>query len=288
MAAVTISLGRWLTKKAARRTVLTGNWAAQKLSNYLPFLAGLQAGTGIRTLTYHRFGSIPRDPFCVRPEDFETQVRWLSEQNRIVSLDDVVAFIEGKKSLAPGSVLLTVDDGYLSTFEHLMPILQRYQAPAVAFITPANIGTAHAGQPERFMTWKEVAELPKSGIAVGAHGLTHRSLGMLSDDEARTEARQAKAEIEQNTGTGVTSFAYPYGTHGDFTPQTEQVLREAGYKVAFNSMHGPIVPGMDLVSLPRIKVEAGESQWMFQALCEGAMDSWRVIDQNLWRLQRVR
>jgi hypothetical protein len=46
--------------------------------------------------------------------------------------------------------------------------------------------------------------------------------------------------------------------------------------------------GADPVSLPRIKVESGEGLGMFKLLASGAMDVWRVIDQNLWRLQRVR
>jgi hypothetical protein len=53
-------------------------------------------------------------------------------------------------------------------------------------------------------------------------------------------------------------------------------------------MHGAIRPGMDPISLPRIKVEGGEGLWMFRLLSQGAMDPWRVVDQNLWRLQRVR
>jgi hypothetical protein len=86
----------------------------------------------------------------------------------------------------------------------------------------------------------------------------------------------------------VKSFAYPYGTRGDYNPQTEQLLRDAGYSIAFNSLHGPICADQDPISLPRVKVEAGEGMWMFQLLCRGAMDAWRLLDQTMWRLQRVR
>ena len=66
------------------------------------------------------------------------------------------------------------------------------------------------------------------------------------------------------------------------------MLREAGYAIAFNSMHGAIQAGADPISLPRIKVEAGEGLAMLRMLAGGAMDVWRVVDENLWRLQRVR
>jgi hypothetical protein len=69
---------------------------------------------------------------------------------------------------------------------------------------------------------------------------------------------------------------------------TERVLAEAGYDVAFHSMHGPIEAGMDPIRLPRVKVEGGEGLWMFRLLSGGAMDAWRVVDENLYHLQRVR
>ena len=83
-------------------------------------------------------------------------------------------------------------------------------------------------------------------------------------------------------------FAYPFGTRADFNPVTERALADAGYHVAFNSMHGSIRPGMDPISLPRVKIEGGEPLPMFALQSRGALDAWRVVDQNLYRLQRVR
>ena len=54
--------------------------------------------------------------FCIGPEDFDAQIRWLTEQGLVVSLEDVQAFVRGGKSLRNGSVLITIDDGFLSTY----------------------------------------------------------------------------------------------------------------------------------------------------------------------------
>ena len=40
--------------------------------------------------------------------------------------------------------------------------------------------------------------------------------------------------------------------------------------------------------LPRVKIEGGEPLAMFALQSRGALDAWRVVDQNLYRLQRVR
>ena len=53
-------------------------------------------------------------------------------------------------------------------------------------------------------------------------------------------------------------------------------------------MHGAVRPGADPISLPRVKVEGGEPLSLFALQTRGAMDAWRVVDQNLHRLQRVR
>jgi peptidoglycan/xylan/chitin deacetylase (PgdA/CDA1 family) len=297
MPAVSISLLRWYVKKAARHAVASGGWAGRALGLKPGAPGPINGGNGapagmslsaVRALTYHRFGYLPKDPFCIRPEDFDAQIRWLTEQGLVVSLDDVQAFVAGGKPLRDGSVLITIDDGFHSTYQYALPVLKKYGAPSVTFVTVGNIDTPKPeALPERFMTWDELGQLPGAGMAVGSHSLTHRSLGTLAEHDARTEAVRSRELLVQH-GIPATSWAYPYGTHGDFTPSTERLLRDAGYTIAFNSMHGPIHPGADPVSLPRIKVEAGEGLGMFKLLASGAMDVWRVIDQNLWRLQRVR
>ena len=290
MPAVSISLLRWYVKKAARHAVASGGWAGRRLGLKpgAPGNGTTAGGAAVRALTYHRFGHLPKDPFCIRPEDFDAQIRWLTEQGLAVSLDDVQAFVSGGKPLRDGSVLITIDDGFHSTFQYALPVLKKYRAPSVTFVTVGNIDTPKPDAlPERFMTWDELRQLPAAGMAVGSHSLTHRSLGTLAEGDARSEAVRSR-ELLVEHGIPATSWAYPYGTHGDFTAATEAILRDAGYTIAFNSMHGPIHPGADPISLPRIKVEAGEGLPMFKLLASGAMDVWRVIDQNLWRLQRVR
>jgi hypothetical protein len=130
-------------------------------------------------------------------------------------------------------------------------------------------------------------------MAVGSHAFSHRSLGKMPVEEARDEAKRSRERLEAEIGRPVLSFAYPFGTHGDFSPETDRGLADAGYRIAFHSQHGAVRPG-DLreggvfASLPRVKVEGGEGLWMFKLLAAGAMDGWRVVDRNLWRMQRVR
>lgn len=275
---------RWYVKKAARSSLAlgtfgTGGTLASKL---------VPGGPRVRALTYHRFGDEPREPFCVHPRDFEQQVAWLASEGLAVSLDDVIDHARGRRALRDGSVLVTIDDGCVSTLDVALPILERHRVPSVAFITSSLVGVGHRGLPERYMTWDELRTCAATRMVIGSHAFSHRSLGQMPIAEAREEARRSREQLEAEVGTAVRAFAYPFGTHGDFTPATDAALREAGYEIAFHSQHGAIRARTDGFSLPRVKVEGGEGLWMFKLLAQGAMDPWRVVDRNLWRLQRVR
>jgi len=276
---------RWWVKQLARRGVALGSWASGALSPRRA-VGGLPR---IRALTYHRVGRERREPFCVTPEAFDAHVRFLSERGLAVSLAQVRRFVAGREELPDGACLVTIDDGWSSLLTEALPILARWRVPAVAYVTTALVGERLDAHPERYATWDELRRVAASGLVeIGSHASTHRSLGRMDPREAREEVRRSREELEDHLGCAVTSFAYPFGTRGDFTPVTERVLAEAGYELAFNSMHGPIRPGMDPISLPRVKVEGGEGLWMFRLLSQGAMDAWRVVDENLFHLQRVR
>ncbi len=273
---------RWIVKKAARAAFIAGTgWRSRSRAV-------------ARVLTYHRFGRITRDPFCITAEDFDAHVALLARERRAVSLDDVHAFAKGERHLPADACLVTMDDGYLSMLETALPILSRHGVPSVAFVTASFVDAPRIeGQPEAFLTKSQLRAMHDGGMTIGAHAFTHRSMGRLAPRDLVDEVTRAKKTLEDVIGAPVTSFAYPFGTHGDFSEATDRALEDAGYEITFHSQHGPVVPGMitngaPLRSLPRIKIEAGESLAQLDAISRGAMDAWSIVDTNLWRFQRVR
>ncbi len=67
---MSISRGRWIAKKLARRGAALGMAGTGALAARSRF----EAAPSVRALMYHRFGDSTRDPFCVDPETFEKQV----------------------------------------------------------------------------------------------------------------------------------------------------------------------------------------------------------------------
>jgi peptidoglycan/xylan/chitin deacetylase (PgdA/CDA1 family) len=274
------SMPRWLLKKTARLAVATSSLAA-----------GRQRGSPrLHTLTYHRFGEATRDPFCVSAREFDNQMSYLADRSMAVSLREVEEYLSGRRDLPRDSVLVTIDDGFLSTYSAALPVLKRYNIPAVAFISPGLInGHVPGGQagtiPEPYIGWDEAARLAEGGVDLGSHSLSHRSVARIDNAQARDEIFRSRQMIEEHTGTTVTAFAYPYGTRADFNPFVAGLVREAGYRCAFTSQHGAITAHSDAFMLPRVKVEGGEKLWMFRKIAQGAMDGWGLIDRALWRIQ---
>lgn len=271
---------RYLVKKAAR--ALCGAVG--------PVFVGTNARRSLRVLTYHRFGEIPNDVFCLPTNVFESQIRWIAEQKIAVSLNAVCDFLAGGPPLPDRAILVTIDDGHTSTWTEARPILQAYDVPAVAFVTSGLVGKNDLGGQlsEPYLSWDKVAKLEEAGIAIGSHAHNHRSVGLLSEDDAWEEVDRSRRMLRERTGAPVRSFAYPFGTRVDSTPEAARLVAQAGYDCAFTSQHGAITRDLDPFRLPRIKIEAGDPSWHFERACRGAMDPWQIVDDLMWRLQQDR
>jgi peptidoglycan/xylan/chitin deacetylase (PgdA/CDA1 family) len=276
---------RWQIKKLTRKSMALGSWATGYIA-----AANACSEPVVRVLTYHRFGQVDCDPFCVDPSDFEEQMGYLADRRLAVSLAEFEEFVSGKTNLRPGSVMVTIDDGFRSLYTTALPILRHYAIPAVAFITTGLVRTGDVKsvvtpESEDYLTWDELAVLLKSDVTIGSHGWTHKSFGNMSDPEIEEQAALSLKVLEQRLECPIKTFAYPFGRHVDFNARTAAILRRTGYHCAFTSQHGPIRSGMEPFCLPRIKVEGGEALWLFRLLVRGGMDNWRWIDRALWQWQ---
>lgn len=146
--------------------------------------------------------------FCfhtLEPERFEAQLRFLSANGyRAVLLDDGVRWMRGEGTLPERAVVLTIDDGRLSTYSVGLPLLERWDACATAFVIPglledgaprATLTDAQAGRAttaevapgERkdattVLRWSEIERLHASGrVAIESHTWLHRRVGIAAN-----------------------------------------------------------------------------------------------------------
>jgi peptidoglycan/xylan/chitin deacetylase (PgdA/CDA1 family) len=113
----------------------------------------IRAGRGLwaRSLTvvnYHRIDNPHQKDFdsfkpnvSATPEDFDRQLDYLATWFNVVSLKDIVQWLDGHKDLPPYAALITFDDGYRDNYSFAFPPLRKHNFPALIFLTTGHIGT---------------------------------------------------------------------------------------------------------------------------------------------------
>lgn len=113
-----------------------------------------------------------------------------------------------------------------------------------------------ARETRRSLSPEELSEMARAElIEIGAHTVTHRLLASATPPEQREEIRQSKADLERILNRPVNSFAYPYGRREDYTPETVELVKEAGFESACSNFGGVVNRGSDLYQLPRVHVQ---------------------------------
>jgi peptidoglycan/xylan/chitin deacetylase (PgdA/CDA1 family) len=112
----------------------------------------------LTVLAYHRvmptdaLESYPFDPELISatPRQFEWQMTYLRQHMTPVSLEQVLAHLDGRAKLPPAAVAVTFDDGFADTYRYAFPILKRHGIPATIFLATGYI---ESGEP----FWFELA-----------------------------------------------------------------------------------------------------------------------------------
>ena len=124
-------------------------------SGILPLLAKRKLTGRGTVLMYHRvlpesaIETSPSHPgIIVSTRNFDRQMAFVRRHLQPLGADRFLEALAGGRPLASGSCLITFDDGWRDNYVHALPILEKYDIPAVIFLPTAFIGTT-----ERF--WQE-------------------------------------------------------------------------------------------------------------------------------------
>lgn len=206
---------------------------------------------------------------AVSPEAFERQMQHLAHKGWAVPLADVVAYAKGEKKLGAHAVAVTFDDGYRDLVTTVLPILERYQIPATAFL-PSDLSVRTDPSGRARLTEEEVRALAKSPlITIGSHAITHRKFTELSPEAIRSELEGSAVALERMTGQRPRFFAYPFGARSN---EAERTVESAGYEAAFGISEGSIKPGDVLYRLKRVQIDGTMSFFLFRLRLTSAVD----------------
>ena len=191
--------------------------------------------TIIPILDYHNFTIEESSSYKINIIEFEKQMDYLAAHNySVISLSELLKVLRTGK-LPPKPIVITIDDGFKSTYTLAYPVLKKYNFPATLFIY-----TNFIEKNSYSLTWEEIREMTKNNIEIASHTLSHCNLLKYKKNEnyetylarIRKEIFLSKEILENKIEDKVKFFAYPYGT---YDPTIKDLVIQAGYEGILNA-----------------------------------------------------
>jgi peptidoglycan/xylan/chitin deacetylase (PgdA/CDA1 family) len=234
-----------------------------------------------RILTYHSIGR-RRYEMNVTPEAFAAQMAWLAVHQPVISLEAAAAGETG--------VAITFDDGYRDNLINALPILEHYGFPATLFTVSGYLGSSLPGEREpesgTLLSPEELREAAARGMTIGGHTRSHPRLSKLSRAQQVEEIAGCKADLESILGQAITTFAYPYGSALDFSPESVEIVRDTGFTLACSNRYGPVRAADGPFAFRRIWIDCTDTRQSFEDKATGRLDALQLQD-SAWAI-RVR
>ena len=222
------------------------------------------------TLTFHdvrddvaRTGD--RDVYAISTKNLAQYFAWIQEEGwHPIRLEDVWQARQKKKPLPAKSVLLTFDDGALSSYTRVFPLLKQYDFPAVFAIPTSwiNGNTKDADQAygeHNLMNWDQMREMQQSGLtefvshsdnmhkgivanpqnSMQPAAITREYSPMFSNyesdqaysDRVFSDLKQSKETLDFELGINSLAIFWPYGA---VTKESEEIAAKAGLPMSFS------------------------------------------------------
>jgi peptidoglycan/xylan/chitin deacetylase (PgdA/CDA1 family) len=198
-------------------------------------------------LLYHHIDQSPSGNFYyLSPIEFEKQMYLLREWGyTTIPVELLVRAIKEGAVLPPKPIILTFDDGTISTYTHALPIMQKYNFTGTSYIVYNYIGTDN-----NYMDLDQIRALAAAGWEIGSHSLSHMEL-IKNPDRERDEIVESRKKLQSLLDVPILSFAYPFGVSDR---SSVDYARFAGYIAAVGLGNQSLQSDRNLFYLYRMEV----------------------------------
>ncbi|RJQ31527.1 hypothetical protein C4572_02290 [Candidatus Parcubacteria bacterium] len=268
---------KWYFKEVAVTPGKTYRFTNYSMSDALSYLT-VQYRTKSGSLFYRDLATVPASSAWKKSEvDFKIpdEVASLTIFHLIKEVGgltvDKYDLREVASSPAPsGLVSLNFDDGWITTYQNALPILNAAGLKSTQYISSGRFDFS------TYVNIDQMLDMQAKGHEIGSHTKTHANLTILSTEEMRDEIIGSKEDLLAAGVNSVTTFAYPFGAYNE---SVVAVVEEAGYKGARRTQDGFNDSGSNRFLLNRFSVEsdtafAEAKGWIDSAMSNG---TWAVI-----------
>lgn len=184
--------------------------------------------------------------YNVAPATFEAQMVYLAEKGyESISFDDFEEAMFYGGELPEKPVLITLDDGTSSHYEHAFPVMEKYGFTGTFFLFSNAIDRPN------YLSAAQVLEMQEAGMRFGNHTRYHQYLTRLPEEEMLNEMQVAKDDLEALLQEEMDILAYPFGLHDE---RVEVAAKEMGHIMGRTIKEGRVHKPENVMSLPGYQI----------------------------------
>lgn len=203
---------------------------------------------------YHRFGDSRFPSTNITTKDFEAHLKYLKENDfQVLGITEAMNYMASKAEVKK-TAIITIDDGFKSFYKNGLPLLKKYDFPAVLFINTETVGGSD------YMNWGQIKEATQHKIEIGNHTHSHDYFLNLDDSIRHSRFKQdieiAQRTIKQRLDIEPISFAYPYG---ELDTKMRETVEKFGFKIGFAQNSGVISAFTNWMRCPRFPMSQSYS-----------------------------
>ena len=199
---------------------------------------------GILSIMYHRFNENKYPSTNIKMDVFEKHIQMIKDLN-YTFLNPNFFVSEFNNPKKDKEILITIDDGFSSFYNHAWPYLKKNEIPFILFISTEPVGK------RGYMSWNQIKEIESYDFTlIGHHSHTHEYLIDMKNSSFINDIETASKIFKEKLGYVPEIFSYPFGEYSLFMKK----YISQNFKTAFGQHSGVIDLNKDKFELPRFPI----------------------------------
>ncbi|WP_432702746.1 polysaccharide deacetylase family protein [Lysinibacillus sphaericus] len=254
------------------------NWYVTTIGGREGYIHGSKVALdrGVPVMMYHHFlkenelGRFKNVSTTMTDTQFANEMKYLKDKKyETVSTADLLRFMRNEITLPAYSIVLTFDDGLLSTREYAYPILKNYGFQATQFLITYRNEYSPA---EQLFNYNDLQALSKQDMDYMKDVFTYESHTYNLHDMIGNKGKMLLIpyhEVVEDLKRSLTfipnatAFAYPFG---QYNANIIYAVKEAGFTMAFSTKPGYNNPHDDIYQIKRLYSDQQTSLAQFKKM----------------------
>ncbi len=248
-------------------------------------------------IMYHQVKNSNLGKDVISPYEFESDLKYLSENNyNTITMSQLIDYVYNGNELPKNPIILSFDDGYISIYKNVFPLLKKYNSKIVLSIVGKSTDDYSKVSDDNInyavITWDHVYEMDQSGLVeiqnhtYNLHKIRNGRYGCYPmANESVTHYEEVITEdittlqdkIMSVTDKTPTTFTYPYGKYNDLT---ESIIKKLGFKATLSCTYGVNLINKDPETLYGLKRICRSHNQPIDKLIKSGLNTLKYIEEK--------